>query len=382
MEKIKILFGLEAAGGGALKHLVYLVTRLDNNIFDLTVILSNVRNKNIKEEIAQIKSANAKVFIVPMCREVNPVKDIRSFLYISSLIRRKKFDIVHAHSSKAGALFRLAASLRRIPLIYYTPHCFYFQGKKGLKKTFFVLLEKLLARITTKIIVSENEQQELIKNNISPASKVININNAIDFDEYQESKEVIKTKTKYGINENAFIVGAVGRLVPQKGWDTYIYAANEVLKSYPETVFLIVGDGELQEEIQDLIIKLNIEGNIILTGHVQEIYKIYGIIDVLVNTSLWEGLSYVFLEAMKYKKPIVATNTGCDSSIIHKETGFISPIKDFYSIAEKIIILLEDKSLVIKMGEKGMEQLTQKYSFELFINKHEELYKKHIRIKR
>lgn len=382
MEKIKILFGLEAAGGGALKHLVYLVTRLDNNIFDLTVILSNVRNKNINKEIEQLKSANAEVFLVPMCREVNPLKDIHSFLNILSLIRRKKFDIVHAHSSKAGALFRLAAMLRRIPLIYYTPHCFYFQGKKGLKKIFFVLLEKLLARITTKIIVSENEQQELIKNNISPASKVININNAIDFDEYQESKEVINTKTKYGINENAFIVSAVGRLVPQKGWDTYIYAANEVLKSYPETVFLIVGEGELQKEIQDLIIKLNIDGNIILTGHVQEIYKIYGITDIFVNTSLWEGLSYVFLEAMKYKKPIVATNTGCDSSIVHEETGFISPIKDFYSIAENIIILLEDKSLAIKMGEKGMERLTQKYSFELFINKHEELYKKYIRIKR
>ena len=375
MKKIKLLYGLEAAGGGALKHLVYLVTRLNREIFDITVILSNSRKENISDEIQKMKDAGARIILMPMSRNINILKDLTLFFRLVFFLKKNRHDIIHAHSSKAGGLFRIAGWFCKIPSIYYTPHCFYFQGKKGVRKTVFVLFERILAKITSGIIVSESEQKEIIENKIAATSKAININNAIDFDEYHQSKEVTETRTSFGIKKNVFIVGAIGRLAHQKDWETYVYAADEVLKTYPETVFLIVGDGELRTEIQKLVFKLNLEDNIILTGHVKEIHKIYGIIDVFVNTSLWEGLPYVFLEAMKYKKPIIATNTGNETTIIHEENGFISPVKDYHSIAGKITRLIENKQLAVQMGEKGNHRVTRKYSFELFIQKHELLYK-------
>jgi glycosyltransferase involved in cell wall biosynthesis len=77
--------------------------------------------------------------------------------------------------------------------------------------------------------------------------------------------------------------------VPQKDWETFIYAANEVPKMHPETVFLISGEGQLFNETRELSFNLNLDKTVILTGHIKKIYKVYGIIDVLVNTSLWEG---------------------------------------------------------------------------------------------
>lgn len=372
--KIKILYGLEAAGGGSLKHLVYLATRLNKDMFDITVILSNSRQECISSEIAKMESEGTTVLFLPMQRNISPINDMRLIIKLIFLIKKGRYDIVHAHSSKAGGIFRIAAWICRFPLVYYTPHCFYFQGKKGIQKKSYVLIERILGKLTTAIIVSESEKKQLIDNRVAPISKIVNINNAIDFNEYQQEKEFEKIKKHLKIPANTFIVGAIGRLVPQKDWETYIYAANLVLKNYPQTKFLIVGEGELFNELNKLIFKLNLENSIILTGQVKEIYKIYAVIDVFVNTSLWEGLPYVFLEAMKYRRPIIATNTGNDKIVIHEETGFITPAKDYRFIASKIVSFIENKQLSIKMGEKGMEWLTLKYSFELFIRKHEQLY--------
>ena len=375
MGKIKLLYGLEAAGGGALKHLVYLVTRLDKESFAVTVILSDSRNENITEEIEKMQNTGAKVLLLPMCKNINPGKDLLTLFKLISFLKREKYNILHAHSSKAGGLFRLAAWICKVPFIYYTPHCFYFQGKRGLKKYFFVLLERCLSKLTTRIIVSEGERNEIINNKITRFSKIININNAIDFDEYLQSREIAVTKSALNIPVDTFVVGAIGRLAPQKDWETYIYAANEVLKKHPQVKFLIVGDGEQRVELQKLIFDLNIESKVILTGYIKDIYKIYEIIDVYVNTSLWEGLPYVFLEAMKYQKPIVATDTGNDTTILHGKSGFINPVKDYHSIAQKIIMLVENKQMAIHMGKRGTDWLVKKYSFDLFIEHHDKLYK-------
>ncbi len=140
MKKVKILFGLEAAGGGALKHLVYLVSHLNRDIFNITVILSDKRNNDIAEEINKMKQVGAKVTILPMKRGFNPINDIISFIKIYLLIRKTNFDIVHGHSSKAGALLRLAAYFNHVPSVLYTPHCFYFQGQNGIKKNVYIFL--------------------------------------------------------------------------------------------------------------------------------------------------------------------------------------------------------------------------------------------------
>ena len=373
--KIKILYGLEAVGGGALKHLAYLVSHLDGEWFDLTVILSSNRSENANVDIEKIKNSGARLFYYPLNRNFNISKDFFSILKLVPILKKEKFDIIHAHSSKAGGVFRVAAFFAGNKNVLYTPHCFYFQGLSGIKRKVYVVIEKLLAKITSYLIVSEGELKETIKNRIIAKKQIQNINNAIDFNEYVQNLQIEEILSEYDIPAQKFIVGAIGRLTAQKDWETFIFASKEVLRNYPETIFIITGEGELRNQIEKLIFTLGLEKNVVLTGYVKDIYKIFSILDVFVNTSLWEGLPYVLLEAMKFKKPIIATDTGNESIILHEKSGFITPVKDYKAIAQKICELIKDKQKTILMGKEGNEILTRKYSFELFIKKHQQLYK-------
>lgn len=371
-EKIKILYGLESADGGSLKHLTYLVTNLNKSKFDFTVIISP-RSENAYECIAEMHKAGAKIILLSMQREVNLWKDLVSLFKIYRHLRNHNYDIVHSHSSKAGVLFRVAAWIKRVPLIIYTPHCFYFQGKTGLKRKFYSWVEKVLGELTDFIVVSNTEKACAQEQKIVHPRKLLNINNAIDFKEYPfYNSENIKREMK--IDSRFTIVGSVGRLTEQKDWFTYIYAAAETLKSSTNVLFLIVGAGELIEDVKKAIEKLGIADRVIVTGHNNEISKIYSIIDLFVSTSLWEGLPYVFLEAMWFKKPIIATDLRHAGIIYDKENGYLVPTKDYRLLTNKIIELVKDKTLRTNMGECGHQLVKNNFSFIEFVRQHESLY--------
>ncbi|MBJ6367820.1 glycosyltransferase family 4 protein [Snuella sedimenti] len=373
-KKTRILYGIESAGGGSLKHLVYLTTKLNREIFEIAVIYSNARGEDILNQLNEMKNRGVNLIHLPMSRSIHLIKDLKSLIFLIRFINKSEFDIVHAHSSKAGFLFRLAAYLNGVEKIFYTPHCFYFQGVKGIKKRIFCFFERILVKISTQIIVSQNEFKAAIDNKISNSSKLSVINNAIYFEDHRTNFKVHQKYAKYNIKKESFVVGAIGRLAHQKDWETYIFAANEVLKKHPKTVFLIVGSGEQEGELRRLILELGLNSKIILTGYIKDIHNIYGMMDIFVSTSLWEGLPYVFLEAMQYKKPIVATNSSHQDLNFNDDNAFLCPIKDYKYISNKIISLIENKQLVKQMGDKGRELLERKYSFERFVKKHEELY--------
>ena len=203
---------------------------------------------------------------------------------------------------------------------------------------------------------------------------MININNAIDFNEYPFNYPKEGAKREMGIGDHLTVVGAIGRLVEQKGWLTYLYAAKETLKHFPKMLFLIVGDGVMLNDLKKVIKELDIEDNIVITGYSCDINKVYSAIDIFVNTSLWEGLPYVLLEAMWFKKPIVATNLGYQNIIYENETGFLVDVKDYITLSKKIRELINDKAKGIKMGEKGRSLVESNFSFEEFVKKHERLY--------
>ncbi len=236
----------------------------------------------------------------------------------------------------------------------------------------------MLGKISTSIIVSDGEMKEIHKYGIVSGHKINNINNAIDFNEYRQIKEMSNIRKELGINDNQFVVAAIGRLVPQKNYETFICAAKEVISEFPDVIFLIVGDGELFDQLKSYIVSLGLNSKIKLTGYVKEIHKIYLVIDVLVNTSLWEGLPYTFIEAYSYNKPVIATDTGNGHIILNAKTGFVSPRKDIISIAERIKELIMNKDLSKEMGINGNKLIKEKYSFQLFIKEHEKLYLEHI----
>ncbi|PCH91668.1 MAG: hypothetical protein COB85_08840 [Bacteroidetes bacterium] len=377
MGQIKILFGLEATEGGAAKHLTYLATNLRKELFDITVIVSHHRSVLFKSDVLRMQARGVRVINIPMQRNINPLNDLYALVKIYYHIKNEKYDIVHAHSSKAGILFRVAAFLNRRPAIAYTPHCFYFQAYVGYFKFFYLYIEKLVAKFTDSIItVSSSEKDIAIREGIASVETIECIVNAIDLNEYHQLQESTAIRQNYNITSTGPIIASIGRLTRQKDLLTYIHAAQVVLKTYPDAVFLIVGKGELHNKLRKTIDDLNLEQQVILTGEVKDIHQIYNIIDLLVNTSLWEGLPYVILEAMLFKRPVVATKvSGNQDIVIDGKTGYLAPQKNYELVAKAIEKILSNKSLANEMGKEGHKTLKKKFIFDNFISAHESLYK-------
>jgi glycosyltransferase involved in cell wall biosynthesis len=373
-KKIRILFGLEAAGGGALKHLVYLATNLQSDLFDITVIVSP-RSNNAIIEIDKMAKLGIHVIKMPMIREISLMRDMNILVKIYYHLRSNKYDIVHSHSSKAGVYFRIAAFLNNVRVILHTPHSFYFQSKKGIRKVFFKKIEKILTKITDQVIVSENEMQHFVTNEIGAADKLININNAINFKDYivHDKNEMVHL---LGLSRNSIVIGAIGRLVEQKGYHTLVNVAHQIIKKFPDTIFIIGGDGEMKGHLNDAIKRLGMQKKIILLGHYEEVSKLYSAIDIFVSTSLWEGLPYALLEAMWYSKPIVATNLGYERIICDNE--YLVENEDTNLFLDRLSNLIQSERLRMEIGKKNRLLVEENFSFTKFVEQHQKLYlKKH-----
>lgn len=371
--RIKILFGLEAGDAGALKHLVSLACGLDKIRFSITVILSTARSSRIFKEIDRMKMAGVNVLLFPMDKRIHITKDILLVLKLRAHLKEHKYDIVHAHSSKAGLTFRLAARIAKIDTIIYTPHCFYFQSKSGVRRWFFSLAEKLLGIITTQLVVSCNEKDWALKHNLVSSDKLTVINNAINNNDYQSNVSVQNIKKRLDIEDSHCIVGAVGRLCKQKDWTTFIYAAHQILLQDKNVIFIIAGDGELSIQLDNLITKLNIKQNVLLLGYVEEISNLYQIFDLFVSTSLWEGLPYTLLEAMYFNLPIVASDIGYGDVLVDNYNAVLFTPTDYKQLAVKIIKLIKNKSVRERIGQKSYQTFGN-FKFSTFIEEHEKLY--------
>ncbi len=369
MKPTKILYGIEASGGGAFKHVTYLATKLPKQQFSVTVLYSTLRRENIDKELEVLAENGIELIPLTVKQNISPIADIKTIFKIVKLISNRKFDIIHAHSSKAGMLFRLAGVFFPKKPVYYTPHCFHFQSKIGVEKYLSICYEAIMTIITKKIIVSTGEYHEALAYKIIPKQKFEVINNAVSFEDYKLETEVDVIRKTFKIPKSAkFLVGGIGRLEPQKDWYTFIQAASIIVEKKPDILFLIVGEGALEQELKQIVETYNLNNNIVFTGYIKDIYKVYNIIDVLLSTSLWEGLPYVVLEAAMYNTPVVATN------ILSNQLVDPNPnceCKDCKCLAQKILKLIGIKQNNIDYRDK---QTYSKFSFREFLLKHVMLY--------
>ena len=150
----------------------------------------------------------------------------------------------------------------------------------------------------------------------------------------------------------------------------------------PIIKFLIVGDGPLKAELEKLSNGLNIRQNCIFTGFRQDIPDILSAIDMLVMSSLYEGMPMVILEAMAASKPVIASKVGGIPEMVRDgETGILVPPKDVDALAEKIIVLLKNKDKARQMGLAGRRRVEEEFDVNIMVRKTEEVYQELIREK-
>lgn len=226
--------------------------------------------------------------------------------------------------------------------------------------------------VTHVIANSEETRRTIIQNNnkLFDQSKIHVIYNGIDLNEFEKSNH----QQIYHPNNGEHLIGNSGRLVHQKGQKHLIELAFILKKKGYNFKILIAGDGELKQQLQNYAENLDVQDKIIFLGFVKDIRAFMEQIDVFVLTSLWEGFGYVIAEAMACGKPVVAFNNSSNPELVKNgENGFLVPFPDIELFAQQIELLLNDKELSKRMGEKSIQILNNNFTIDKTIEKLEKL---------
>jgi glycosyltransferase involved in cell wall biosynthesis len=275
---------------------------------------------------------------------LHPLADLRDCGRLVRLIRQERFDLVHAHSSKAGLLARLAVGLSREPSSVYTPNAFAFLGaENGFRRWLYRSVEQWLGRSMTDMLICVSRSEMALAGRwaIAPSEQMVTIENAIDPTHYAPICSLAEAKSALGLDPDRLVVGYVGRLVVQKGIEYLLQAARQVLASNENVLFVLVGEGDLERSARRTVESLGIEGQVLLPGYRTDIPQVLAALDVFVLPSLYEGMPYTLMEAMASGRAVVATDVVGNRDLVrHGETGMLVPARNARALAGTTLGLL------------------------------------------
>ncbi|MCK7604892.1 glycosyltransferase family 4 protein [Geobacillus stearothermophilus] len=370
MKKVRLLYICEAMGGGVRRHLLDIIENIDLGSYDIHLIYGKNRaDKIFLNSLPSLKQKGIYLYeLKELDREISLKKDSKALIKIIKIINSINPDIVHCHSSKAGALGRAAAYLCGVKNIIYTPHAYMAQSPNlsHKKMKFYVGLEKLFSKITKVTInVSEGERQFALQNGIVTTNNSTVIYNGISR----------KDKYKKIRKNNRIIIGTVARLSEQKDPITFYNIAKNIVSKYDSVDFRYVGDGPFYEILKNKIEKDNLQKRIQLVGFKNNISDELAEFDIFITTSLYEGMPYALIEALSEGLPIVGTNvTGNNEIIFENINGYLFNIKDVNGAVQILEFLINNPEKIKSLGEQSYKIYIEKFTIEKMIEKLEKTY--------
>ncbi len=372
--KVLIVMG-PIAQGGAEWQIYHLLRLLDKDRFQpLVASVSFADYSLVIDEGDHLIRGDFYSLGVPIY-EINEYgrNDPSNALALARIIRDKSVDVVHANLYPGETWGRLAAFLAGVPVIIH---------KRGMpfltRKSTHVLVDWLLNLRTTRIIVPSNAVRErLIGLEPLLKDKVNVIYSGVDLNSWKRAprEELVSLRRELGISEDEFVITNVARLRKIKGQEYLIRAAPKVIEQYPNTRFLFVGNGELQQYLSDLANSLGIGSHVLFLGARKDIDRVLSLTDVFVFPSLQESFGVALVEAALMGVPAVATKVGGITEIvIEGETGLLVPPRDPESLASSVIRLLSEDSLREHMGLKAREYASSRFDIKLTVRKLQEEY--------
>ena len=335
---MNILEVIESCGAGTGRHVRGLCEDLVAQGNRLTVAYSPYR---VDEAFEQFVSGwHDRINFVPIrvAGNTSPASVLQSVAELLRLIRREgPFDVIHGHSSKAGAIARVAGRLLGTPTLY-TPHSLILASPdlSRSEAIFYALIERVLGHWATSkmIAVSEDEREFILKLRLVPDDRVVAIPNAIDDRDLQC---LPGQETREDISQKPLTFGAAMRFSAQKApinlVDAFVLLSN-ALPQVPMQLS-IAGDGELFHEVVKRVKESGLSDKISLLGWRPNTAEVLRELDVFVSSSLYEGSSYSILEAMAAGLPIVSTKVfGTRETVSRIPGNVIVPAGDPNALAD------------------------------------------------
>src|SRR5262249_49773077 len=213
-----------------------------------------------------------------------------------------------------------------------------------------------------------------------PPGRIEVIPNGVPLDAKTPAAALSVLRESLDIDQHHRVVGTVGSLYPVKGHKYLIDAMPSVLGRFPDTVFVIVGQGGLRDELEAHAVRLGLASHLRFLGHREDIQNILSICDIFVLPSLSEGMPLALLEAMAAGLPAVATGVGGVVEVLDdRQTGLVIPPRASDALADKVITLLSDPPLAKELGEAAQHLVAGRFSLDGMVRAYESVYSELIR---
>jgi glycosyltransferase involved in cell wall biosynthesis len=375
---IRVLHIVESTTAGVKRYVLGLVQGLDRARFHVAVACPLVRSCAYDDTgfVAEVQQNGAPVHLVPMQREISPLADGRALLALLIVLRRGHYDLLHAHSSKAGVLARLAAVLWRLP-VAYTPNGFAFHGiERTWRGRVYLTMERLLRPLTAAVLCSSEAERSLaVDHGVALRHKTHVIENSIDPGVIAPVEDVAAERVYLGLHPTAPLIATIGRLTEGKAFDDLLRACARLSAAIPDAQLLVIGSGEDQAALETLAVELGIAGRTRFLGHRDDAPRLVGLGDVFALTTRHEaGVPYVALEAMSQGLPVVAFDLPELAAIASHDAGILVPGRDPSALAEAMRTLLDDPARRQAMGETGRRLVNEQFHLRWHVARMEQLY--------
>lgn len=300
-------------------------------------------------------------------RPLHPWHDLLGLLELLRLCRRLRPDIVHAHSSKAGTLGRIAAALAGVPIRIFTPHSWSFGAYGGLSGQLYLWIERGMRRLTTAVVCVDHSALSLgVAARACRPERTVVIHNAVDVSAFVQGGR--RNRPPRAIS--------VGRFAFPKDFATLVEALAMIATEYRVS---LVGEGPMLHGVASELRRRNLSSKVELLGARRDVPDLLASSDVFVLSSRSEGLPMSILEAMAARLPVVATDVGgVAEAVSDGQTGLLVPAGDPYAMAEALERLLRDSELRQRFGANGRKRAEKRFDVTRFRSAHVELYRREL----
>lgn len=363
------LRSVRGTGGGPEKTILFGTAQSSRDRFDITVCYV----RDLRDGVFAIDEWASQVGVPYVEVHERHSFDPRIWSALRTLVKERKIDIVHAHDYKTDVVaWLLGIGTHVIPLS--TVHGWTGHSWRE-RKVYYPADKRVLARFPHLVAVSEDIRQELIRSGAKP-DRVTTVLNGIDASRFsRQPQRGPSIRAELGLSPGDLVIGAVGRLEPQKRFDLLIETFLTVAATRDNLKLVIVGDGSRREELERLVALSERGRQILLLGHRTDVADLHNAFDLLVQSSDYEGTPNAVLEAMALETPIVATAAGGTSQIArHGLEALIVPAGDRLALGRAIGEALDDEAAARTRARAARHRVETDLSFRARMGRLETIY--------
>jgi glycosyltransferase involved in cell wall biosynthesis len=346
---------------GAEKQMVLLAVGLPRDRFRVEVAALT----RLGPLVDELNAAHIPVTLIGKRHKVDPF----AFVRLARFLKERQFDIIQTWIFAANVYGRLAARRAHVPIVITAEMAVdLWKGRAQLQ------VDRWLATMTDRVVGNSQAVVDFYRSAGIARERLDCIPSGIA-DEEPPSVDPAEVRASLGIAPSAPLALFVGRLAPQKGVADLITALDLLQHVRPELCTLIVGDGPERDSLRDLAHAFELNGRVRFLGHRDDVPQLLAAADLLVLPSLYEGLPNVVLEAMRFRKPVVATAApGTTEVVIPNETGLLVPVHDTKELARAIRAIVDDSALAHRLGEAGRARAERDFRVETMVERFASLY--------